>query len=333
MRRHPRRQHGFTLVELLVVIGIIVLLASILIPTISHVRTTVHQTATASRVQVLMAAIDNYFHANNAYPGPIADANLSTGTFTPNKGMLQIPDISTNKPVAITGTENLTLALSGGVSMTKDVSGNPQLVYDPAKVGNGPWSLNPFKPATRYGPYVQSKEAGLEQQASGGLWVSWADPNHPGDPVANHSLYSDDAIPEYTDAYPDAMPILYVRAVTGVSGSIIGASDGTNTVAQGNAAFDPTQLQPYVFPSVDPTSGQTSPAGITNNQFSGTPDPQVLADFNQLTGSPPITPANYFGQYTAPFKPRHNGYLLITAGPDRKYMTHDDTINNGSAVK
>lgn len=334
MRRTPhRRQHGFTLIELLVVVGIIVLLAAILVPTIAHVRTSVHQSATAARVQALMGAIEQYFHQFNAYPGPVADSGVLSPANAASKTVVQVLDGSTNNPIFVTSTENLTLALSGGLSVVNG-AGGPIVTFDPTKVDKGAFSLNPFKPATRYGPYVEAKAVGLEQQAGGGLWKAWNDSAHPGDRLPNQNLFGDDVIPEYVDAYADAMPILYMRAVQGVTGSIIGASDGTNTVAAGNAAYDPTQLQVYVFPAPDNSMGSPSAVTITNNGFTGgAADQQVLADFANPTATPPTTPANYFGQYTAPFKPRNNSYLLITAGPDRKYMTHDDTINNGSAVK
>jgi prepilin-type N-terminal cleavage/methylation domain-containing protein len=332
----PQRRRAFTLIELLVVIGIIVLLASILIPTISHIRTSVHQSATAARVQALMSGIEQYFHQFNAYPGPVPDNGVLSPTnasATP-PSVVQIPDASNgDTPITVTGTENLTLGLSGGLSMVKGGNGYV-LKYDAAKVDKGAFSLNPFKPATRYGPYVEGKAAGLEPQAGGGMWKSWKDAPA-GEQIPNQSLFADNVIPEYVDAYPDAMPILYMRAVQGVSGSIEGAPDGSASgVTAANAAYDPSQLQVYVFPAPDNSMGSPSTVQITKNGLTGgTADPQVVADFANPTGTPPTSPANYFGQYTAPAKPRSNSYLLITAGPDRKYMTHDDTINNGSAVK
>src|SRR6185312_14166627 len=112
-----RLRHAFTLIQLLVVIGIIVLLPSILIPTISHVRTSVHQSATAARVQALMSGIEQYFHQFNAYPGPVPDAGLSWGTKTnPNASAVQIPDAGNGgNQILVTGSENLTLGLSGGL--------------------------------------------------------------------------------------------------------------------------------------------------------------------------------------------------------------------------
>jgi prepilin-type N-terminal cleavage/methylation domain-containing protein len=329
-RRRPRGS-GFTLIELLVVIAILVVLASILIPTISHVRTSVHQTNTASRVQALSNAIENYFHVFNAYPGPVADTELVVTGGNPPVGF---PDFGTGKTLAVTGTENLTLALSGGLYMA--IAGGPQLKYDASKVGNGALSLSAVKAAQRYGPYIEAKIGGLEPQASNSQWLAWSDSNHPGERPAFGSQFGDGVIPEYTDAYPDALPILYIRAKLGATGSIIGAMDTSGTaVVAANAAYDPGQLQPYVFPALALGSTASATPVILNNAFANPSsiDPQVLQDFGPNSSNPVTTPANYFGQYIAPAVPRSKGYLLITAGPDRKYMTKDDTINNGSAVK
>jgi len=324
-----RRHRGFTLIELLVVIGIIVLLAAILIPTVSHIRTSAHEAATKSRVQLLMSAIDNYFNANSAYPGPIADSQLVT---SPAPVPYPISDL-TGIAIPITGTENLTLALCGGLYM-KSSGQTSSIVFDPAKVGQGALELVNHKQPQRYGPYLQdAKAAGLEPQTTGGVWVAWNDPNHPGDHFANQNLFSDSPIPEFTDAYPDPMPILYIRAKLGATGSIENAPATSGKVTAQNAAYDPNQLVPYVCPASAP--GASSVSLIVADAFTNQPavDPQVIADFYQPTATPAITPANYFGQFTSPAVPRFKGYLLITAGPDRKYMTRDDSINNGSAAK
>lgn len=333
LKVRPRHARGFTLIELLIVIGIIVVLAAILIPTISHIRTTVHQTATAARVQALMSAIDNYYHANSAYPGPLADSELNNPGGQPTA--FPVTDLTTGKTIAITGTENLTLGLCGGLYM-KTSGTTSAIVYDPTKVGSGALGLYNYKAPQRYGPYItDTKAAGLEPQYTGGVWLAWNDPNHPGDHFANQNLFSDSAVPEFMDAYPDAMPILYIRAVNGASGSISGAPATNGTVQAGNAAYDPNQLAPYVFPAAVP--GGPVSLIASNDTFANPPavDPQVLSDFNQPANAPTpaVTPANYFGQYTSPATPRYKGYLLITAGPDRKYMTRDDTINNGSVLK
>src|SRR5689334_3166997 len=68
-RRQSRRGGGFTLVELLVVIGIIAILVGILIPVVSRVRTQAQVTATNARMVQISSAIQAYFMEWQAYPG------------------------------------------------------------------------------------------------------------------------------------------------------------------------------------------------------------------------------------------------------------------------
>jgi hypothetical protein len=145
------------------------------------------------------------------------------------------------------------------------------------------------------------------------------------------------SVPEFTDAYPDALPILYMRAVPSANGSIVGAQDPTTTanpnptaVVVGNAAYDPSQLQPYLFPAfigvnlAQAAIGSTSQGYGQGPPYNGTPDSQVTHDFPY--------PQYYFGLANSPSQPRSKGgYLLITAGPDRKFLTADDSINGSRA--
>src|SRR4051794_23285258 len=72
MRNRHRR--GFTLVELLVVIGIIALLIGILIPVVSRVRQAAHGANTKSLMQKISAACSAYQLTFNAYPGIMPNA-------------------------------------------------------------------------------------------------------------------------------------------------------------------------------------------------------------------------------------------------------------------
>src|SRR5688572_12134261 len=75
----PRRRRGFTLAELLVVIGIIALLVSILVPVIGRVRISGQAADTAALIRAIDAACQTYQSDHQAYPGPLAADELGLG--------------------------------------------------------------------------------------------------------------------------------------------------------------------------------------------------------------------------------------------------------------
>ena len=184
------RPRGFTLVELLIVIGIIVLLIGILMPVISNVRKAAYEADTKAELSQLSAAIQRYHAEFKAYPGPIRNSDFGA-------------DGRAAGAANMTMTENAVFGLLGGWEY-----GN---TYDDTKVGTGPIIHNANAVSRRrLAPFVEG--------AVGTIL--------PARPFAASGLpgATDTALPEFIDKFPDPMPIIYLRANVGQDG-IVGANN------------------------------------------------------------------------------------------------------------
>ncbi|MFM8699665.1 MAG: prepilin-type N-terminal cleavage/methylation domain-containing protein, partial [Phycisphaerales bacterium] len=99
---------GFTLVELLVVIGIIGLLIGLLLPALGKVIARSKSTATQGTMQEFAKACDAYFQEFGEYPSAVPDEVLYAGL----DGDSQLP--------RFTAAENALLALMGGSRIPTD---------------------------------------------------------------------------------------------------------------------------------------------------------------------------------------------------------------------
>lgn len=317
----PQRRRAFTLVELLTVIGIIVLLIGILLPVIASVRRAGWQTDSQAAIVNLSSAIERYQSDFRAYPGPAPNLAFNgTGAFA---GRTETYDgVFYHR---LTTSEFMVLALVGGWEPVGTG------VFQAAQVGSGPMSHNPIASARRrWPPYIDAVPGQnlLPETPGGGPTVRWnrramttADGN-------NYDTYDNPSVPEFIDRFPDAMPILYLRANVGATAV---ASESYSPTAPAQYVWN--QLYPYIrdpdasnFPasSEDTNNNNLLDAGEDQNG-NGTLD-KDFATGQAYFRNPGIgDPGN-----AATWQPRQkDGFWLIGAGPDRKYGTRDDQTNFG----
>jgi len=295
-----QNRRGFTLVEVLLVVGLIALLMSILIPVVSGVRRRGFEMRTRSQVQKLQSACQVYYTDWHAYPGPLPDSQLyGNSTLDVFRGGLQV-----------TSTENLTLALLGF-----DVSKLPAYGF----WTTGPVSLNAANPK-QYHAYVDYVPAEMD----------WA-PNVMGGDGTYVSQYNfksppnkDSIIPEFIDGYSEPKPILYLRARRSAP-AVIDADDGSDPLS----ANKPTQysrVDVLIYTGQD-TAGQPGDKGLSNDALRfGVGQPQYYQswyDAFRNEGLSPIDAAGHAPPNITEVAKGRDGFLLIGAGPSRIWLGRD----------
>jgi type II secretory pathway pseudopilin PulG len=351
------RRPGFTLVELLVVIGIIIILMGILLPVISHMRRAAYIADTQNEISQLSNACNQYYTTFNAYPGPLSNDQIEGIGKNPAllaKSSLEFysSSMSSNWPpyngtFTFTGTENLVLGLMGGIHLDSQTFG---LAFAPTEVGLGPLNLNPATPGRTPSFFP-----------NGSTYLMWCEQSGTNPPIQSTSYQAaaggsallcvpftdqagtqsqDSPIPEFVDRFPTPgpMPILYLRARTGAKGVI---SDGIVT--------DPTTTATAQYQyDVRDIAAYTMPNPVTSNSIGLAPGKQHLLQvvgppFYPVYPPPPLPPTDsfaYFVNLSIPAtgadinntgRPRAvDSFILISAGPDGIYGTADDITSFGS---
>jgi prepilin-type N-terminal cleavage/methylation domain-containing protein len=353
-RSGPVRRSGFTLLELLVVISIIVILVAILLPVIGRARTAARTTATQAFLEQLSRAINDYNTDFRAYPGPLTNDQVWNDTTPPAITVFDVTAkgfVSTQADFEkqITMSENLVLGLLGGLRVD---SSSSTIVYDPTMVGQGARSLNNLGNAN-----AQVKVSKAYIETNNLIWRTDAAGNKTGQYVDDADTAKDSLIPEFGDEYADPMPILYLRAKKGASYSSASAFgpdnnsiityDATNTnhrVGQ----YDLHQILGYTAQKIGVGRKTPEPVGY-GGTFTG-PHGLVTVNVDSALTSNPTAGLTYYYPYDAyiyfrnpalsspqtPSAPRVNdvpqqkdAFILISAGPDRVYGTKDDLTNFG----
>jgi prepilin-type N-terminal cleavage/methylation domain-containing protein len=347
-RSVPRRHHGFSMVELMTVLTIIVILVTILIPVVGRVRRAAWEASVKAQINAIDAAVQRYQQDFSAYPGPVPLRLMYPGAGPGNAGEWVHYPAGTRRS-DITGAENLVLGLLGGL---KPSTAGPGFEFDPTLVGRGPRNLNPLNPKS-YQPYIE------------GLPLSQAGANY----SDGAGKSADSPIPEILDRFPGPMPILYLRANVGANGVVsIGGSDDGGSVFPATTPPTPTQYDlneiiPYTkyfatFGSIgegksikvndykNPPAGVTVaadalPHGIQTVRRSMTMDKSAGANYSYPYDAfpyfnnraiPPTDPTAGAQNRTGTARNKDK-FILISAGVDRVYGTADDITNFGSVLE
>jgi prepilin-type N-terminal cleavage/methylation domain-containing protein len=294
--RNRHRRGGFTLVELLVVIGIIALLIGILIPVVSNVRKSAYIANTKNLLQKISAACTSYQLVFHSAPGVLPNKayDYSSGDQTPGY-YFQDPAYAT-----FTQTEDLVCALSGG--LTKDLrDAASKLDYKSDYLGQGPTSFNPLNPSKSQA-FIAADPVDLSPRDQ-----PLSDPAN----GLNQTFVKDTKVSEFMDKFPDPRPVIYLRANPGaVNGSASTAPQIISPTYNASYHYNYRALMPYVNPA-DTGEVLNQPPTVPNA-------PQADATVKYFTSEQSNATAKYAGTY-----------ILISAGPDRKFGTADDIISGG----
>ena len=326
-----RRCGGFTLTEVLVTIGIIVVIIGILIPVVTGVRDKARAADTASFIMSLRAAIEQYQQEWKSYPGPFSNNDIRGGAggvavtvVPPVGGGFDTTDFDSED---VSGTENLVLGLLGGLRYD---GGNFE--YQPDQVGNGPFSLNPNNPK-KSAPYIENANLSWRTNAANLKTGDYDDGANPDDTI----------IPEFVDRFPEPMPILYLRANKGNAGLV----EANNT-----AQYNVEHINVYTVPvggksiglnkKLDDSDRVGTTAPEHGLQEVGDPDQETMDRHNPgsrtflypynagiYIHNPNMALPNGPGEGTPRQK---DGFILISAGIDRVYGTADDITNFGAVA-
>jgi len=161
--RASRSRLAFTLVELLVVIGIIALLVSILLPALNKARASAMQVACSSNIRQIGQLMYVYSNENRGYLPPYSWSGKTAAgvlTMTVSGGNSAYWDTTCDKPVAPTGTEGSQFMVGFGLLPI-----SPRMKI--ARTAGGQWQNSFAAPSSVF--YCPADDLGQsERQAWGG---------------------------------------------------------------------------------------------------------------------------------------------------------------------
>lgn len=336
-RRQPAR--AFTLVELMVVIGIISLLIAIALPAFSAARTAAKRASTEAMISTLSTGAD-MFHADSALGG----------AYPPSVMTVVQPNPINNSQIAVCGANLLVWGLAGadllGTPGFRDLdnSGTNRDIFggwtndmgsNPAQPQVNLYALSGTKPYhPRSGPYVDLSKVRLTKQMA---------PNSVEFQVPAGGGYLN------SHAFLDAwdQPILYYKANPNAKyiadEGRVNAGGSAVEYNEAGGRYAPSGIY-NLFDNAIITGGGTGPGmdfGAGRAHFS--PD-RNATNPRPMLGNPTVSPTNSaFESQNRPgsfvrhiFNPsisavatphRPDSFILLSAGADGLFGTADDVAN------
>lgn len=83
-----KHQRAFTLIEIMVVVGIIVLLVALLVPAVSAARGSARKAATSTQLRNISSACESYYQIFRAYPGALLETDYDGTSYSSSQALV-----------------------------------------------------------------------------------------------------------------------------------------------------------------------------------------------------------------------------------------------------
>ncbi|MFM1823865.1 MAG: hypothetical protein RI967_2131 [Planctomycetota bacterium] len=295
--RAASSRRGFTLTEMLVVIGIIALLIGILLPALSRVQERARKTQSENLMQEFAKACEVFQQQFGFYPGIVPEAILAAD-----------PKIS--------GTENAILHLCGGAIPQDDPA------YNVAPYNS--WTEIVFNGGSTFGTFairVNPAKVGEGPRVRGVQYKSFFSPKAD-DLIASPGQYgganADDPFADDPYRIPDLLdswgtPILYMRQMRPQGSTLVAGALPADSMVDCIFAFQP--LRPYLNSSALGELGQDQANSILRAATAN----QQNATLAQIIRNPA------YGTASAPLTSSPRGAIVVmSAGKDGIFFARND---------